>query len=58
MQGPGCLRRWFHDRLAEPCAEPVTHRVIDAVGDQLDLCDGHAVDARARIIGATVIPLS
>jgi hypothetical protein len=39
---PGCLRRWFHDRLAEPCAEPVTHRVIDAEGD--------------RSISATVTP--
>lgn len=55
---PGCLRRWFLDRLAEPCAEPVTHRVIDAEGQRLDLCDGHAIDARTRIIGATVSPLS
>jgi hypothetical protein len=55
---PGCLRRWFHDRLAEPCAEPVTHRVIDAEGDRLELCDGHAIDASTRIIGATVTPLS
>jgi hypothetical protein len=54
----GCLRRWFQDRLGEPCAEPVTHRVIDADGDRLDLCDGHAIDARTRIIGATVSPLS
>ncbi len=56
--GPGCLRRWFHDRLAEPCAEPVTHRVIAAEGDRLDLYDVHAIDARTRIIGATVSPLS
>ena len=55
---PGCLRRWLHNRLAEPCAEPVTHRVIDAGGDRLDLCDGHAIDARTRIIDATVSPLS
>lgn len=54
---PGCLCRWFHDRLGEPCAEPVTHHVVDADGDRLDLCDGHAIDARARIVGATVIPL-
>ena len=55
---PGCLRRWQHNRLGEPCAEPVTHRVINADGDRLDLCDGHATDAQARIAGATVIPLS
>jgi hypothetical protein len=55
---PGCLRRWFHNRLAEPCAEPAPHRVIDAEGDRLNLCDGHAIDARIRIIGATVSPLS
>jgi hypothetical protein len=55
---PGCLRRWFHDRLAEPCAEPVTHHVVDAEGGGLDLCDGHAADARARILGVTVMPLS
>lgn len=55
---PGCLRRWFQDRLGEPCAEPVTHRVIDTDGDRLDICGGHALDARTRIIGATVRPLS
>ena len=55
---PGRLRRWHHNRLGEPCAEPITHRVIDTGGDQLDLCGGHAADARATIIGATVIPLS
>jgi len=54
---PGCLRRWHHDRLGEPCTEPVTHRVVDAEGDQLDLCDGHATDARARMVGAAVLQL-
>ena len=55
---PGCLRQWQHSRLTEPCTELVTHRVIDTDGGQLDLCDGHATDARASIIGVTVIPLS
>jgi hypothetical protein len=54
---PGCSRRWDHNRLCEPCTEPVTHRIVDTEGDQLNLCDGHATDARASIIGATVIPL-
>ncbi|ADB73531.1 hypothetical protein [Geodermatophilus obscurus] len=55
---PGCLRRWQHNRLGEPCAEPVTHRVVDADGEGIDLCDGHAADARVHLIGARVIPLS
>ena len=41
---------------ASRAPNPVTHRIVDADGDQLDLCDGHATDARTRIISATVIP--
>lgn len=54
---PGCLRRWPHNRLGEPCTEPVTHHVVDAEGGELDLCDGHATEVRTRMVGATVTPL-
>jgi hypothetical protein len=55
---PRLPARVFYDRLAEPCTEPVTYHVVDAEGGGLDLCAGHAVDARARILGVTVMPLS
>jgi hypothetical protein len=55
---PGCLRRWPHNRLAEPSSEPVSYRVVDAEGGELDLCDGHATDARSRLSDATITPLS
>jgi hypothetical protein len=53
----GCLRSWGHSRLSEPCTERVTHRVVDAVSGTLDVCDGHAVDVRTRMDGATITPL-
>jgi hypothetical protein len=54
----GCGRRWGYDRLGSPCAEPVTHRVTDAEGTVHDVCDGHAIDCRERLIGATVTRLT
>ncbi len=54
---PGCGRRWGWDRLTMPCTEPVTHRVVDVEGGVLEVCDGHATDARRRITGASVTPL-
>ncbi|MFI7467531.1 hypothetical protein [Nonomuraea sp. NPDC049646] len=38
-----CQRRWHYDRLAQPCTEPCTHRVIAPTGDSVEMCLGHAL---------------
>ena len=53
----GCGRTWGYDRLAMPCAEPARWKLTDQHGAKALLCDGHACDARARLEGATVVPL-
>ncbi|MEV4161876.1 hypothetical protein [Nonomuraea dietziae] len=46
----GCRRTWGYNRDTAPCAEPATHRLIVAEGHETLVCDGHALDARARLI--------
>lgn len=53
----GCGRTWRYDRLAMPCAEPARWQLTDREGTQARLCDGHAADARTRLVGATIDPL-
>ncbi|MGW5680508.1 hypothetical protein [Nonomuraea sp. NPDC003754] len=53
----GCGRSWGYDRVGMPCAEHATHRVTDAGGGRALVCDGHAVDARARLDGGRIEPL-
>ncbi|GAA2027513.1 hypothetical protein [Pseudokineococcus marinus] len=54
----GCTRTWGYDRLSTPCPEPVTHRLRDTDGQTQDVCNGHAIGARARITGVTVDPIT
>lgn len=54
---PGCGRRWGYWRFTQPCAEPVTHLVRFAAGETVEVCDGHAIEARLRVVGGTVTPL-
>ncbi|MET9399308.1 hypothetical protein [Kitasatospora sp. NPDC002965] len=52
-----CGTRWGYDRLKSPCAEPVTFRVVGAEGGEgILLCQGHAEDARVRLVGAVLTP--
>lgn len=53
----GCGRGWGYDRLAMPCAEPARRKLTDQHGAEALLCDGHALDARQRLEGATVVSL-
>ncbi|HEY3006045.1 MAG TPA: hypothetical protein VGJ44_27100 [Kribbellaceae bacterium] len=55
---PGCGRTWGYDRLAGPCPEPITHHVVDAHGDSFDCCTGHAIGARAQLVGATITAIT
>ncbi|MFE6479685.1 hypothetical protein [Streptomyces rochei] len=55
---PGCTRAWTRDVSVLPCGEPVTHAVTDVEGGSTEFCTGHAIDARARLIGATITPLT
>lgn len=52
-----CDRRWPFS-FDEPCREPVTHTVTDTEGTVFEVCDGHAIDVRARLVGGTVTPLA
>lgn len=54
----GCRRRWDHDRGSLPCTEPAAYQVRDTAGGETLLCDGHAADARQRLIGARLTPIS
>ncbi|MEU4549992.1 hypothetical protein [Nonomuraea dietziae] len=53
----GCGRTWGYNRDNAPCAEPATHRLVDAEGTEALICDGHAIDARNRLIGGRIEPL-
>ena len=50
---PGCGRRWGYDRLGAPCSEPAAFAAQDQEGTKFLICAGHAIDARARLVGAT-----
>ncbi|GGP10780.1 hypothetical protein LDL08_28115 [Nonomuraea glycinis] len=50
-----CRRDWSHDRLGQPCQEPVTWKVIDRAGTETRMCDGHVLGARAVAAGATFV---
>lgn len=54
----GCGRSWSYDRGGLPCTEPASSLVTDAEGGTTTLCAGHTLDARTRLIGATVHALS
>ncbi|GAA2769649.1 hypothetical protein [Nonomuraea dietziae] len=53
----GCRRAWGYNETNTPCAEPATHRLTDADGVEALICDGHAIDARNRLIGGRIEPL-
>lgn len=53
-----CRRSWGYDRLGLPCAEPVLARVVDADGVEVRMCAGHTLDARSRLVGATITLLA
>lgn len=53
----GCGRVWGYNRESSPCAEPTTHHLVDAEGTEALICDGHAIDARKRLIGGRIEPL-
>jgi len=55
---PGCARTWGYDRLTGPCPELVTHAVVDAEGTRFGVCDGHAIECRERLDGATITALT
>lgn len=51
---PGCDRTWDYDRLRLPCGEPVAYTVTNPDGSAGgELCEGHTIDARIQIPGAT-----
>lgn len=50
----GCGRSWGYDRGGLPCTEPAVSQVTDAEGGTMLLCAGHTLDARARLVDATV----
>lgn len=54
---PGCGRRWGYDRVGQPCQEPAHWLLRDSAGGESQLCDGHALDARERLVDAVLIPL-
>ncbi|QSB14562.1 hypothetical protein JQS43_24325 [Natronosporangium hydrolyticum] len=54
----GCRRRWDHDRAGLPCTEPAAYQVRDTAGGETLLCTGHANDARQRLIGARLTPIT
>ncbi|MEU4332421.1 hypothetical protein [Nonomuraea dietziae] len=54
---PWCGRTWGYNRDNDPCAEPATHRPTDVDRAEALICDGHAIDARNRLIGGRVEPL-
>jgi hypothetical protein len=51
----GCGRTWPGSRASQHCDEPAAVIVADQTGAQLRLCAGHWADARARLVGATVV---
>lgn len=53
-----CGRTWGYDRVTARCVEPVSHAVIDADGDRVEVCTGHAQDCRQHLTGCAVTPLT
>lgn len=51
-----CLNSWAYDRLDEPCPEPATHTVRADDGGRYGVCNGHAIAARAQLVGGQVLP--
>jgi hypothetical protein len=52
---PGCGRAWPGSRVGQHCDEPAVVLVADQAGAQMRLCAGHWADARAHLVGATVV---
>jgi outer membrane murein-binding lipoprotein Lpp len=52
-----CHREWAYNRMDLPCTGPARWRVTDQQGAARLVCDGHALDARARLVGAILRPL-
>jgi hypothetical protein len=50
-QAPECRRAWAYDRLGLPCSEPAAYIARDPAGDELRLCAGHTLQARAVLAG-------
>jgi hypothetical protein len=50
-EAPGCRRAWGYDRLGLPCSEPAAYIARDPAGDELRLCAGHTLQARAVLVG-------
>jgi len=50
-----CGRRWSASRLTGHCTEPATVVVADSDGKTMRLCAGHWIDARGRLVGATLV---
>jgi hypothetical protein len=50
----GCRRTWNYDRVGLHCIEPARWQVTDQLGTSTVMCNGHALDARARLKGARV----
>lgn len=53
-----CRRTWDYGRVAMPCEEPARWLLSDAHGESSQVCDGHAIDARARLDHARLTPLT
>lgn len=53
----GCRRQWDYDRDRLPCDQPATYHVHDTTGRAIDLCAGHAADARHHLAGARLTPI-
>jgi hypothetical protein len=54
---PGCGRTWDWLIGDLPCLEPAAFTVLDGEGNAMDLCAGHTIEARLRLVGARVLPL-
>ncbi|WP_380286496.1 hypothetical protein [Kitasatospora purpeofusca] len=54
---PVCFNAWPYDRLDAPCPEPAAHTVRADDGSTVyGVCHGHAIAARAQIVGGQVLP--
>jgi hypothetical protein len=53
-----CRRTWDYDRIAMPCEEPARWLLADAQGATSRVCDGHAIDVRARLDNARLTPIT
>lgn len=57
-QVAGCGREWEYDRGGLPCTEPARWLVTDSSGGSGSMCNGHAEDARRRLVGAVITHLT